>query len=82
MRRLPMLSTLLGLLILLRLAAAAAQAPEAASAPTQDESAQQVLVMLQLPRPHFRPDGAYGGNYGDGTGQLARQHPAGRLGRQ
>jgi hypothetical protein len=48
-----------------------------------DEPVPQVLVLLQLPAAHFRPDRSYGGGYGDGAlrsagrriaAQLAREH--------
>jgi len=44
-----------------------------------DEARQQVLVLLHLPPPHYRPDGAYSGSYADGVGRQARRAVAGRL---
>ncbi|WP_322402747.1 S8 family peptidase [Massilia luteola] len=50
-------------------------APHAAPA----SAAHQVLVMLRMPSPHFRPDGAYGGGYtNDGT-RAARRRVAREL---
>lgn len=54
-------------------AQADAQAPDAhapAAAP------RQVLVMLRMPAPHFRPDGAYGGGYADDGTRTARRRIA------
>ncbi|KQV88801.1 S8 family serine peptidase [Pelomonas sp. Root1237] len=43
----------------------------------QAEDAQrQVLVMLQLPKAHYRPDGSYAGTYGEGVGRQSRQQVA------
>ena len=36
----------------------------------------QVLVMLRMPSPHFRPDGAYGGGYTDDGTRAARRRVA------
>ncbi|GAA0744576.1 S8 family serine peptidase [Ideonella azotifigens] len=46
-----------------------------------DEAAPQVLVMLQQPPPHYRPDGAYAGGYSGGNGSLARHRLADELAR-
>lgn len=46
-----------------------------------DEVERQLLVMLQLPKPHFRPDGAYAGAYGSAVGRRARQGLAQELAR-
>lgn len=52
----------------------------ATSAPASPE--RQVLVMLRLPPPHFRPDADYaGGGYGDDFGKNARRRIATRLAR-
>ncbi len=49
----------------------------ASSAHAQAEEAQrQVLVMLQLPKAHYRPDGSYAGTYGEGVGRQSRQQVA------
>ncbi|MDG0835549.1 serine protease [Pelomonas saccharophila] len=49
----------------------------------QAEAAQrQVLVMLQLPKAHYRPDGSYAGTYGEGVGRQARQRVAEALARE
>ncbi|MUI15787.1 S8 family serine peptidase [Massilia dura] len=38
--------------------------------------------MLRLPPPHFRPDVAYGGRYGDDAGSMARRRIAAELARR
>jgi len=42
-------------------------------------AAHQVLVMLRMPSPHFRPDGAYGGGYTDDGTRAARRRVAREL---
>ena len=61
---------LLGLVLMLIGAAAMADEPR------------QLLVMLQLPKAHYRPDAAYAGSYGDTQGLLARQAQAEALARE
>lgn len=57
-----------------------ARAAEAASATqVQRDPAREVLVMLHLPAPHFRPGAAYGGSYSERPGQGARRHVAAQL---
>lgn len=46
-----------------------------------DAADRQVLVLLRLPAEHFRGGQAYGGGYGDGAAQAARQRIAARLAR-
>jgi subtilisin family serine protease len=60
-------STLLGLCLLL----AWAHPAHAATEPTPDDD-RLVLVMLQLPRAHFRPEGSYASSYGASVGRQAR----------
>jgi len=66
-----LIAALLSLLL-----AVAAHAADAA-----EEARLQVLVMLRLPPPHFRPDGAYVGAYGAGVGRAARRAIASELAR-
>ncbi len=42
----------------------------------------QILVMLHLPAPHYRPGDAYGGTYDDLSGRQARRRIAARLARR
>lgn len=37
-----------------------------------EEAQRQVLVMLQLPKAHYRPDGSYAGTYGTAVGKQSR----------
>jgi hypothetical protein len=46
-----------------------------------EEAQRQVLVMLQLPKAHYRPDGSYAGSYGEGVGSRSRQQVAQDLAR-
>jgi len=46
-----------------------------------EEAQRQVLVMLQLPKAHYRPDGSYAGTYGEGVGRQSRQQVAQALAR-
>ncbi|MES2296566.1 MAG: S8 family serine peptidase [Pseudomonadota bacterium] len=57
-----------------------ASAPDSAAVP--DAAPAQVLVMLHLPAPHYRADGAYAGGYGGAEGgQAARRRIASELAR-
>jgi len=42
-------------------------------------TARQVLVMLRMPPPHFRPDSAYGSGYADDGSRAARRRQAAEL---
>ena len=58
---------------------ARADAPDAhaqADAHALASAPRQVLVMLRMPAPHFRPDGAYGGGYTDDGTRAARRRVA------
>lgn len=53
------------------------------SAAAQDEAApREILVMLHLPAPHFRPDGYHGAHYRDDAGRAARRRIAEALARE
>lgn len=54
------------------------------AAPSGDAAApeRQVLVMLRLPPPHYRPDAGYGGRYLDDGGRGARRRIAEELARR
>jgi hypothetical protein len=43
-----------------------------ASGPGGPQTSRQILVMLRMAPPHFRPGSSYGGSYGDGEGRSAR----------
>ena len=68
-----------GLLCLFGLAVAHAADP--ASTPASAEAEQQVLVLLNLPPPHFRPDGNYTAGYADAAGSATRRRLATALAR-
>lgn len=44
--------------------------------PASTGSENQILVMLRLPPPHFRPDSGYAGEYGNDMGRAARRRIA------
>lgn len=73
------LRSLLALMLLLAAAtvASAAVPPTAVSgaAPGPDED-RQILVMVEMPPPHYRPNSGYGGNYGDLASREARKRIA------
>lgn len=71
--------TRLWLHLLVLLACCIAVRPAAAQA---EEAQRQVLVMLQLPKAHYRPDGSYAGQYGTGVGRQSRQQVAQDLARR
>ena len=54
--------------------------PAAASAAPADPE-QQILVMVRHPPDHYRPNGAYGGGYGDDLARSARERHARRIAR-
>ncbi len=71
------------LLIVLLLGIGSGAAKAQVATPAADASASdpshQVLVMLHLPAPHFRPGAGYGGTYADRPGQGARHRNAEEL---
>lgn len=60
--------------VLPRASADAQAATHAVSTPAP--ATRQVLVMLRMPSPHFRPDGAYGGGYTEDGTRAARRRVA------
>ncbi len=68
------------LALLIALASLGAQAQ--AQVPSEADAGRQLLVMLQLPKAHYRPDSAYAGSYGDGVGLQARKAVAEALARK
>lgn len=69
----------LGLLMLTLSLAGPLQAKAAEPESALDDAERQLLVMLPLPKPHFRPEGSYGGRYGDGAASPARRRVATEL---
>ncbi len=69
----------LAFVAMLALAAAPVRAAEPAQ---QAEAAREVLVMLRLPAPHFRPDVYYPSGYRDDAGRAARRRIAEAVARE
>ncbi len=61
--------------------ATSSRLPAAAALATTVSADQQILVMVQHPPDHYRPNGAYGGGYGDGVARSARERLARRIAR-
>ncbi|WP_208640289.1 S8 family peptidase [Massilia violaceinigra] len=74
---------LLAALLLMMTVACRAGGQDAPAAPAAEQGeTRQILVMLHLPAPHFRPDVSYGANYRDDAGRLARRRIAEALARE
>ena len=61
-----------------------AAAQEAPAPVVQEEAAaesREILVMLRMPPPHFRPNARYGGRYDDHAAQAARRRVAAEIAR-
>ena len=71
-------SWLLALCLVMVGAASSAPAAVAASTATAAPD-RQILVMVQHPPDHYRPNGAYGGGYGDSVARSARERLARRI---
>jgi subtilisin family serine protease len=69
---------LLAAVIVFSASTCAAAEPAVAAA---GDGAQQVLVLLKLPAPHFRPDSSYGAGYSDAAGSATRRRIAAALAR-
>jgi len=53
------------------------------AAPAASQSAdREILVMLDLPPPHYRPGSSYSGSYGDVQSSVARKRVAGQIARE
>jgi subtilisin family serine protease len=65
--------------VLLCVAACARMDRQAETPVDADSLERQVLVLLRLPAPHFRPDASYTGSYDRGAGRDARRRIAERL---
>lgn len=48
----------------------------------EDAQPRQILVMLKMPAPHFRPNSSYGGDYDDRAGLNARRRVAAAIARR
>jgi hypothetical protein len=69
----------LGLLFALVLAMGAAPAPTVGRAASAPDPQRQVLVLVRLPPPHYRPGGGSAEGYGDAMAQKQRQRLAERI---
>jgi subtilisin family serine protease len=52
-----------------------------AAPPASQAAAREILVMLDLPPPHYRPGSTYSGSYGDVQSSIARKRVAGQIAR-
>jgi hypothetical protein len=68
--------------LLFRALAVLAWLAASAQAPAEPPEARQILVMIKLAPPHFRPGGGYGGAYGDIASAKARQRTAAAIARK
>ena len=68
--------------LLVATAVQAADIPPAPPPALEAQVSQQVLVLLNLPPQHFRPDGNYAGSYADAAGRAARRRVAAQLARE
>ena len=73
---LPLLGLCMALLAVLTPASAAQFEPAAATAGAPER---QILVMVKHPPDHYRPNGAYGGGYGDELARSERERLARRI---
>jgi hypothetical protein len=72
---------LLAAFVLCLLGAVDARAADAGNPAAPAEAHQQLLVLLNLPAPHFRPDGNYTAGYADAAGSATRRGIATALAR-
>lgn len=72
---------LCGIAVLSTVTPAFTQEPAAPAVPTTGAD-RQILVMLKMAPPHFRPGGSYGGSYGDTTAMAARRRQAAGIARR
>ena len=79
MKILQTLARSLLLAALLAISATSVAADGDARPPDDERAAHQVLVMLHLPAPHYRPDSGYSGSYGDDGSHSARRRIAEEL---
>jgi subtilisin family serine protease len=56
--------------------------PGHAQEPPEADADRQILVMLKMAPPHYRPGAAYGGSYGDGAAMAARRRLAAGIARR
>ena len=77
-----LLAAVVAITVVILLAAPAVLGAEPKPAePTEADEAQRVLVLLDMPAPHFRPDGNYAGGYADPAARSARRRTVNALAR-
>ena len=77
-----LLAAAVAIIVVMLLAAPAVLAADTRPAePSEADEAQRVLVLLEMPAPHFRPDGNYAGAYADPAGRSARRRTVNALAR-
>ncbi len=77
-----LLAAVVAVLVLLLLAVPAVLAAEPKAAePAEADETQRVLVLLDMPAPHFRPDANYAGGYADPAARSARRRTVNALAR-
>jgi len=69
-------------LALCGLAASALATPAYAQERSTTDADRQILVMLKMAPPHYRPGAAYGGSYGDSAAMAARRRLAATIARR
>ena len=73
------MKALIAFLVLFVIVRARVDAADSAPLPARESS--QLLVLLNLPAPHYRPDGGYAAGYADAAGRAARRGVARALAR-
>lgn len=62
--------------LLIAVAGADRASPATVQNPAEQLDSRQILVMLEMPPAHYRPNSGYGGDYGDTAGLAARRRVA------
>ena len=77
-----LLAAVVAIIVVILLVAPAVFAAEVKPAePSEADETQRVLVLLDMPAPHFRPDGNYAGGYADPAARSARRRTVNALAR-
>lgn len=77
-----LLAAVVAIIVVMLLVAPAVLAADTRPAePSEADETQRVLVLLEMPPPHFRPDGNYAGAYADPAARSARRRTVSALAR-
>jgi subtilisin family serine protease len=77
-----LLAAVVAIIVVILLVAPAVFAAEVKPAePSETDETQRILVLLDMPAPHFRPDGNYAGGYADPAARSARRRTVNALAR-